>query len=356
MKIAVGVSGGVDSSVAALLLRDEGHDVSGIMMKLCREPSAGGGRKSSCYGPGEGQDIQAAQDVCSRLSIPFHLFDCSREYEEAVLRYFRDEYLAGRTPNPCVRCNSLVKFGFLPDAARRSGLAFDRFATGHYARLDYDPVSKRHLLKTAVDKRKDQTYFLYRLTQEQLAAAVFPLGDRLKSRVRQIARDEGLPVHDHPESQDFYAGDWNELVRQPEAEGDIVDGRGTVLGRHKGTWNYTIGQRKGLGIANPVPLYVIAIDAARNRLVVGPAEETFRASCIAGDCAWIAVERPAEPLDVLVKIRSASRPAPAVVSPLQAGRALVTFAAPQSAVTPGQSAVFYRGEVVVGGGIIESAA
>jgi tRNA-specific 2-thiouridylase len=354
MNIAVGLSGGVDSSVAALLLRNQGHEVSGIMMKLWREPSSKGAKKSSCYGPDEEQDIQAARLVCSQLRIPFHLFDCSKDYEELVLRYFRDEYLGGRTPNPCVRCNALVKFGLLPDAARRSGLVFERFATGHYARVAFDETSNRCLLKAAADSRKDQSYFLYRLSQEQLSRTLFPLGGYLKSQVRQMARDESLPVHDHPESQDFFSGDWNDLVGQPGSAGDIVDSRGTVLGRHKGISKYTIGQRKGLGIAFPVPLHVVAIDAERNRLVVGPESETYRSSCIAADCAWIAVERLTGPLEVLVKIRSAARPAPATISPRDGGRALVRFAAPLSAVTPGQSAVFYQGDIVVGGGIIEN--
>ena len=354
MNVAVGMSGGVDSSVAALLLRNQGHDVSGIMMKLWREPSSAGARKSSCYGPDEEQDIQAARRVCSHLGIPFHLFDCSRDYEDVVLRYFRDEYLAGRTPNPCVRCNALLKFGFLPDAARESGVVFERFATGHYARVAFDETSGRTLLKTAADPRKDQSYFLYRLSQGQLSRTLFPLGGYLKSEVRRIARDENLPVHDHPESQDFYSGDWNDLIGQPGAEGDIVDSRGTILGRHKGIWKYTIGQRKGLGIAFPMPLHVIAIDAERNRLVVGPESETYRSSCVAADCAWIAIGGLAGTLKVMVKIRSGSRPAQATISPHDGGRVLVRFATPLSAVTPGQSAVFYQDDTAVGGGIIEN--
>jgi tRNA-specific 2-thiouridylase len=356
MNVAVGMSGGVDSSVAALLLKKAGHEVSGLTMKLWRDPPSGGARRNACYGPGEEEDIRAAERVCARLGITLHVFDCAGEYEEAVLRNFREEYLAGRTPNPCVRCNPMVKFGVLPEAARKSGLAFDRFATGHYARVKQDGASGRHLLKKGLDPRKDQSYFLYRLSQAQLAAALFPLGGLLKSRVREIAREEGLPVHDQPESQDFYDGDWAELVRQPGAEGEIVDGSGRVLGRHRGTWNYTVGQRKGLGIAAPEPLYVIAVDAARNRVVVGPESETLRRSCVAADCAWVAVERLTAPADVRVKIRSGSRPAAARISPQRAGRVLVEFAAPLAAVTPGQSAVFYRDEIVLGGGIIQSAA
>jgi tRNA-specific 2-thiouridylase len=265
VNVAVGLSGGVDSSVAALLLKNQRYDVSAIMMKLWREPSSAGARKSSCYGPDEGQDIEAARRVCAHLGIPFHLFDCSRDYEEVVLRYFREEYLAGRTPNPCVRCNALLKFGFLLDAARESGVVFEHFATGHYARVAFDGTSKRYLLKTARDARKDQSYFLYRLSQRQLSRTLFPLGGYLKSEVRRIARDENLPVHDHPDSQDFFSGDWNDLIGQPGAEGDIVDSRGAILGRHTGIWKYTIGQRRGLHLAKGRPLYVIGIDREKTR-------------------------------------------------------------------------------------------
>ena len=353
MNIAVGLSGGVDSSVAALLLKNAGHDVAGIMMKLWRESGPKAAAGSACYGPDEEKDIEAARGVCARLRIPFYLFDCSKDYEDLIVRDFREEYLAGRTPNPCVRCNPLIKFGLLPEAARQSGLVFDHFATGHYARVAFDETSGRYLLKTAVDPRKDQSYFLYRLSQDQLSRAVFPLGDYLKSQVRKVARDADLPVHDHPDSQDFYSGDLSDLVCGPMMEGDIVDRRGTVLGKHTGIWKYTVGQRKGLGLSSPVPLYVIAIDAGRNRLVVGPESETYRLSCFVKETAWIAYDRLIDPLDALVKIRSTGNPAKARISPSGDSRALVEFAEPLSAVTPGQSAVFYRDDLVVGGGIIE---
>lgn len=357
MRIAVGMSGGVDSSVAALLLKNEGHQVMGVTMTLWREGSPVGGRgRNACYGPGEEEDVRAAALVCARLGIPHHVFDCAEDYERAVLRDFREEYRAGRTPNPCVRCNPMVKFGVLPEAARRAGLLFDRLATGHYARTGFDPASGRHLLKKAVDPRKDQSYFLFRLSQAQLATALFPLGGLLKSRVREIAREAALPVQDHRESQDFYDGDWTELVGGPEAEGDIVDAAGRVLGRHRGIWHYTIGQRKGLGIAAAAPLYVIAVDAARNRVVVGPESETLRRSCVVSDCAWVAVERLEGAAEAEVKVRSGGRPAAALVSPLPDGRFQVAFAAALAAVTPGQSAVFYRDDLVLGGGLIESAA
>ena len=355
MKIAVGLSGGIDSSVAALLLKRAGHDVAGIMMTLWPGGRTASVRKSGCYGPGEVEDIEAAKQVCSHIGIPFSVFDCSADYEDLVLRYFRDEYRGGRTPNPCVRCNQLVKFGLLPRAARKSGVAFEYFATGHYARIERDPLTKRFLLKKAVDGRKDQSYFLYRLSQEQLAETFFPLGERIKSEVRRIAKDAGLPVHDRKESQDFYGGDLNDILRQDEREGEIVDGKGTVLGRHKGVWNYTIGQRKGLGIAFPVPLYVTAIDAMNNRIVVGPENDALRRSCVAARCNWIACEALGEATNAWVKIRSSSKPVRATLSPLNRQDVLVAFAEPVLAVTPGQSAVFYQEDVVLGGGVIETA-
>jgi len=354
MRIAVGLSGGIDSSVAAFLLKKAGNDVAGIMMALWpagREAAVG---KSGCYGPGEAEDIEAARRVCAHLDIPFSIFDCSKSYEDLVLRYFRDEYRGGRTPNPCVRCNQLVKFGLLPQAARESGLAFDYFATGHYARVERDPLTGRYLLKRGVDARKDQSYFLYRLSQDQLAAALFPLGGMMKTEARRIAREAGLPVHDRKESQDFYGGDLNDILRQEDRDGEIVDRDGKVLGRHTGVWNYTIGQRKGLGIAFSVPLYVTAIDAENNRLVVGPESEALRHSCLVAACHWIVCETPDAPFEAAVKIRSSSRPVRASISPLGGRQASVVFDEPILAVTPGQSAVFYKDDTVLGGGVIES--
>jgi tRNA-specific 2-thiouridylase len=352
MKIVVGMSGGIDSSVTALLLVKAGHHVSGVTMKLW--PEAGGFlvKKSACFGPDEGEDIESAREVCSRLGISHTVIDLSKDYEDLVLRNFREEYLAGKTPNPCVRCNQLVKFGLLPRLAGESGLVFDRFATGHYARVEQDPRSKRQLLKKGVDTRKDQSYFLYRLSQGQLSTILLPLGGKTKEEVRGIAREAGLPVHDRKESQDFYAGDLCDIIRQEDREGEIVDREGRVLGRHTGFWKYTLGQRRGLGISFPVPLYVLAIDAERNRLIVGPEDETLTDSCVVAECNWIAVEEPSATTMVKVKIRSTAREAPAALSPLPNRRTLVRFESPVSAVTPGQSAVFYDGEIVLGGGVI----
>jgi len=356
MRIAVGLSGGVDSSVAALLLQQAGHEVVGLLMKLWPGAEAPGPVKSACYGPDEAADIRAAEDVCARLGIPLSVIDCSADYEDIVLRFVREAYAGGTTPNPCVRCNQLVKFGVLPEFARASGLAFERFATGHYARVERDEQRGRFLLKRGVDEAKDQSYFLYRLSQAQLSTALFPLGGLTKTRVRGLAREAGLPVHDRRESQDFYAGDLGELLGPAAGEGDIVDRDGHVLGRHRGLTRYTIGQRKGLGIAGPVPLYVIGIDVAGNRIVVGPENETRGRAAIVRDCVWGPFEELAAPAEVRVKVRSGGRLVGARVSPIGGGRARFELAEPVAAIAPGQSAVFYDGEIVVGGGIIERAA
>jgi tRNA-uridine 2-sulfurtransferase len=355
MKIAVGLSGGVDSAVAALLLLREGHEVTGVAMKIWPGPEAEAPVKSACYGPDEAGDIRSAAEVAAALGITLRVIDCAGAYGDLVLRYFRDGYAAGTTPNPCVRCNQAVKFGVLPDAARAAGLAFDRFATGHYARTGRDERTGRSVLRRAADAAKDQTYFLYRLGQAQLAASLFPLGGLIKARVREIAREAGLPVHDRRESQDFYGGDLGDIVGPGAGPGDIVDREGHVLGRHRGVHHYTVGQRKGLGLAAPAPLYVIAIDAAANRLVVGPEGETLRRTATVGDCVWGPFEALAAPREVEVKVRSAARPAAATIVPLDGGRCRVDLAAPVAAVAPGQSAVFYDGDTVVGGGVIESA-
>jgi tRNA-uridine 2-sulfurtransferase len=355
MRVAVGMSGGIDSSVAAWLLTRDGHEVTGITMKLWPGAASPPLAKSACFGPDEADDIEAARSVCAAMGIPHRLIDCSADYEDLVLRYFREEYLAGKTPNPCVRCNQLVKFGILPRLAKMAGLAFDRFATGHYARVEPDARTGRFLLKRAVDTGKDQSYFLYRLSQDQLAIILFPVGGLTKIKVRTLAAEAGLPVVDRKESQDFYDGDLADIIGRGDQDGDIVDRDGQVLGKHRGFWNYTIGQRRGLGISHPVPLYVLEIDAAGNRLVVGPEAETFKRTCVAADCNWIALDTLAAEMSVQVKVRSAGKLVAAVISPLEGGRTMVRFAAPVSAVTPGQSAVFYDGDVLVGGGVIGSA-
>jgi len=353
--VILGLSGGVDSSVAATLLARAGHEVVGITMKIWREGRFAGGPKDACYGPGEADDIARAEALSRRLGIPYHVFDCAGEYETVVLDYFKREYLAGHTPNPCVRCNAFLKFGVLPGLARKSGLAFDRFATGHYARIREE--DGRFRLLRGADETKDQSYFLYRLTQAQLAGLLFPLGELRKSEVRALAAEFGLEVKDQPDSQDFYSGDHAELIGAPDRPGDIVDETGRVLGRHSGFWKFTIGQRKGLGVAHPRPLYVLAVDACRNEVVVGTAERTRRRALVAGDCRWVSIAPPSAPLEVQIKIRSTGHPVPgAMLHPHGDGRVEARLGGEGLAgVAPGQSAVFYQGDVLLGGGIIEEA-
>ena len=342
MRIAVGLSGGVDSSVAAAMLKAQGHDVIGITMKLWREGHYRGGSKDACFGPGEAEDIIRAESLCRQLGIEYRVFDCSEEYEKVVLEYFRSEYLAGKTPNPCVRCNAFMKFGVLPNLARKSGIEFEKFATGHYARIR-EENGIFHLLR-GIDEKKDQSYFLYRLTQAQLKNLLFPLGELCKTEVRKLASEYGLAVMDKPDSQDFYSGDHTELLKTPPRRGNIVDTSGKILGTHQGFWNYTIGQRKGLGIAAKHPLYVLELDPCRNEVIVGSADDTRSHELKIMDCSWIAEEPAGE---VQVKVRSAAKPIPAIFE-----NGTLKIPGGVSAAAKGQSAVLYLEEMVLGGGII----
>ena len=353
-KVAVGLSGGVDSSVAAALLKDKGYDVIGVAMEVFDGSVAvKGTEKHACYGPDEKEDMDSAASVCKNLGIPFHVIDLKKEFRKHVIAYFRNEYLKGRTPNPCVVCNQRLKFGFLLGKAKKAGIDFDLFATGHYARIVES--SGRFLLKRSADLSKDQTYFLYALTSDQRSRILFPLGEYHKKQVRDIARTLGLVTSDRPESQDFISGgDYTPLFEKGEVkEGDIVDEKGEVLGSHRGIIHYTIGQRRGLGIASSRPLYVVRIDAEKNRLVVGERDALFSRGFIATDLNLIAIDRLERSHHVKVKIRLKHEGADAKISPDKNNRAKIVFNEPQMSVTPGQSAVFYRGETVLGGGIIE---
>ena len=355
-RIAVGLSGGVDSSVAAALLKEKGYDVTGITMKVFDGSRAlKVSEKHGCYGPGEEEDIEAAASVCRSLRIPFHVLDLTNVYRTHVIDYFRREYLHGRTPNPCVVCNRKVKFGFLLQEARKTGIDFDIFATGHYARtLESEG---RWLLKKALDASKDQSYFLYTLTPDQLSRTWFPLGEHTKEATREMARSLGLVTAARPESQDFVAGgDYSTLFHADDIEeGDILDEAGNRLGKHRGIIHYTLGQRQGLGIASDRPLYVLRIDAERNAIVAGPKERLLAKGLIAADLNLIAMDELSEPIDVAAKIRLNHREVEATLFPQDGDRARIRFAVPQSAVTPGQSVVFYSGDTVVGGGVIEEA-
>ena len=349
----MGLSGGVDSSVAAYLLREQGYDVIGVTMAIWDGQYKSTG-KHACYGSDEEEEIHEAREVAKKLEISYHVFNCSAEYKQAVLDYFKSEYLAGRTPNPCIQCNQLIKFGMLPMMAGKSGINFDFFATGHYASVGFSEKYQRYVLKKAADLKKDQTYFIHRLSQEQLSKVLLPIGGFNKPEIKELARKVGITIVDLEESQDFYSGDYKDLLDVEDNPGDIVDSKGTVLGRHLGIWNYTIGQRKGLGIAWSEPLYVIGLNKEANTVIVGNREETYNASFIVSDLNWVALSMLGQPMDCTAKIRSAQKEREARIEPMENGDVKVTFFHPNDAITPGQSAVFYEDDVVLGGGIIQS--
>jgi len=351
----VAMSGGVDSSVAAALLKEKGYQVSGVKMKIWDgEILPEEGTRHACYGPGEEEDIEDARKVSQILGIPFYTLDLKKEYKVEVLDYFYHEYLSGRTPNPCLRCNHKVKFGALLRKARDSGIEFDYFATGHYARVNYSKNRHRYLLKKAKDSDKDQSYFISSLSQEQLGRSLFPIGDYTKDEVRNIARDFGLGIDNKPESQDFVAGGYRSLVKAAQP-GPILNKQGDILGEHRGIPFYTIGQRKGLGIANKEPLYVTDIDPETNAITVSTREEVYQDELIASGLNWIAIEKLEQPIKVRARIRYVHQEAEATVTPINKDKVYVKFNEPQMAITPGQAVVFYQGDVVVGGGTIERA-
>ena len=353
MKVVAAMSGGVDSSVAAALLIQQGYQVTGVTMKIGNGkalPREAG--RHGCYGAGEAEDIEDARQTAQALGIDFHILDLSQEYQSEVLDYFCQEYLSGRTPNPCLRCNRQIKFGALLSKTRGSGLEFDYFATGHYARVEYDESRHRYLLKRAADLDKDQTYFISSLSQEQLSRTLFPLGKHSKAEVRKMASAFGLKLGNKPESQDFVTGGYHSLIKVSQP-GPILDKEGTTLGEHRGIPFYTIGQRKGLGISAKEPLYVIDIDQERNAVIVGCQEALYRDQLIASELNWIAIASLTQPTEVTAKIRYLHQEAEAVATPLGEDKVYVKFKEPQMAITPGQAVVFYQEDVVLGSGIIE---
>lgn len=312
--------------------------------------AAKSGHKNACYGPDEKEDIEEARKIAAQIDIPYYVFNCVEQYEQIVLDNFKSEYIQGRTPNPCVWCNALVKFGVLPLIAKENGIEFDKFATGHYARVE--EKDGRFLLKRGIAPHKDQSYFLYRLKQEQLKNIILPLGSYTKDQIRKIAKDNGLEVAEKPDSQDFYDGDYNELLGVKEKDGNIVDLDGKVLGHHKGIWNYTIGQRKGIGVSATEPLYVLELRKDTNEVVIGPADKTFKKELTAVNLNWIAFDKLENERKVYAKIRSTQQPTPVTITP-NGDDVDVVFDELQKSIAIGQSVVFYDEDVVLGGGVID---
>lgn len=344
-KVMLGMSGGVDSSVAAMLLLEEGYEVTGVTMKL--RPDEG------CRSL---DDVADARRVAAQLGIPHHVLNFTDLFAEKVMDYFVAAYQAGETPNPCIACNRHVKFGALLQKALSMG--FDYIATGHYAVIEQGENGRWLLRKSPA--AKDQSYVLYHLTQEQLSHTLMPLGKFSKGEARELAERRRLAVARKPDSQEIcfvpdkdYAGFLERYTGNKAPAGDFVDGEGNVLGRHQGITRYTVGQRKGLGISFGRPMYVAQIDAARNRVVLAEEGGQYRQSLTAGDLNFIPFDRPESPLRVSAKIRYQATPAPALLTMGPDGQAKLVFDQPQRSVTPGQAVVFYHGDLVLGGGIIQ---
>ena len=363
-RVVVAMSGGVDSSVAALLLRQQGYDAIGVTMKLYDLADDPAQLPASYRGCCTLDDVEDARAVCRILGIPHYTLAVQREFRRFVIDYFRREYESGHTPHPCIACNDKIKFTFLAQRARTMQAAF--VATGHYARIvpaddDDDAGAGRYALRRGLDAAKDQSYVLFGMRQEQLAATLMPVGHYPKDEIRRLAAAAGFPNAEKPDSQDICFipdGDYREFLRRSAADrpGDIVDGQGNILGRHEGIQYFTIGQRRGLGLAGGgAPRFVIRLEPDTRRVVVGAETELYSDTLYAAPVSWIAGCPPAGETPVTVKIRYKFSEAPACLTPVadaDGDAAVVRFAEPQRAVTPGQAAVFYRGDTVLGGGPI----
>lgn len=356
-KVLVAMSGGVDSSVAAAILKEEGYQVIGVTMQIwpSDKQAYDVDRFGGCCGLSA---IEDAKRVAYKLGIPHYVMNFRDIFAQKVIADFCQEYSLGRTPNPCIKCNQYIKFGALLERAKELGADF--VATGHHARIGKNGASGRHLLKKGIDRRKDQSYVLYTLIQKQLEHTLLPIGNFTKARVREIARELGLPVAARPESQEICFipdGDYPKFLREyiPQAvkPGPILNRQGNTLGEHRGILFYTIGQRKGLGISAEEPLYVTAIVGERNAIVVGGKEEVYGSELIASRLNWISLAKLEQPITARAKIRYLHNEAEAAITPIDEDKVQVEFKEPQMAITPGQAIVFYHGDTVIGGGTIE---
>ena len=354
MKVLVGMSGGIDSSVAAYLLKKQGYEVEGVTMLIWRpdSPYPAPASTNSCYCKDKSDDLERIDRICRELGIKHTVIDCSDVFEREVLEIFRSEYISGRTPNPCVMCNSRVKFGAMLDRASEL-FDFDYFATGHYARIVHNDESGRYELWRAKDIKKDQAYFLSRLSQSQLSRTLFPLGEYTKNEVRTLDEDLGFHEKGSAESQDFYGGDYSELLMLSDSKGQIVLDDGRVLGEHNGYWHYTIGQRKGLGIAYPEPLYVTRIIAESNTVVVSVASGSTFSSLNALDVVFVS-EDYFDDRPYTLRVRSTDKGTESHINPTDDGFSAV-LSSPVRGIAPGQSAVVYDGDKVIASGIINEA-
>jgi tRNA-specific 2-thiouridylase len=346
-KVVVGLSGGVDSSVAAAILHHQGYEVVGLTLWLMKG-------KGQCCSEG----MVDAASICEQLGIPHHIVDSREVFEKHIVNYLVSGYESGVTPLPCSQCNKTVKFAPMLRYAREE-LGIDQIATGHYAQITYNADNGRYQLRRAVDLNKDQSYFLYDLAQDLLAGTIFPLGAVTKTETRKIAAEFGLTTADKPESQDLCLVEANGSMRSfldkylAPKPGEIVDSSGKVLGHHDGIQHYTIGQRKGLGIAAAEPLYVVALDTAMNRVIVGDRTTASSLECTAGRANWVGIPAPTNPIRAEVQVRYRTPAVAASVIPLENARFKLVFDEPQFGITPGQAAVLYDGDIVLGGGIIE---